>query len=385
MPLSTGAETAADRTHRMHAGVQEATPAARFRVVHLVSSLQVGGMERFVLRIARSQQDAGHRVSVLALQGGPLEVEAGRLRLPVRVLGGRNRLARAVRGAWHLALCRPDILHAHNPSSLHYAVLGKRVSGAAVVMTFHGEGKGGTRLPAPSEWEATDAVVAVSHAATESLRSPGARSRLHVILNGVSPEPPARDWEAVRRELGLEDRFVVVQVARIDPLKGHGTLIRAIAALRDRGLPVIALLVGDGPERDAMTRLAAELGLGPDRVRFLGFRADVPDLLAAADAFALPSVTEGLPLSVLEAMAHRLPVVVTPVGGIPELVEEGRHGLYVPVGDAEALAAALARLAGDPALRRALGEAGFRRVREEFSFERMTRDYDLLYQRLRGR
>jgi glycosyltransferase involved in cell wall biosynthesis len=128
-----------------------------------------------------------------------------------------------------------------------------------------------------------------------------------------------------------------------------------------------------------LENLAEELGLGPDRVRFLGFRSDVPDLLAASDFFALPSLTEGLPLSVLEAMGHRLPVIATPVGGVPELVTEGRHGLLVPVDAPESLACAVSQLSQDADLRRRFGEAAYQKVKTDFSFETMLKSYETLY------
>jgi glycosyltransferase involved in cell wall biosynthesis len=134
-----------------------------------------------------------------------------------------------------------------------------------------------------------------------------------------------------------------------------------------------------------VTALSAELGLGPADHRFLGFRTDVADLLAAADFFVLPSRAEGLPISLLEAMSHHLPVVCTRVGGNPELVTDGVHGALVPAGDPEALAAAMERLALDPDLRRRQGEAGAARVHDEFSFDRTTDHYEAIYHRVLAR
>jgi glycosyltransferase involved in cell wall biosynthesis len=133
-----------------------------------------------------------------------------------------------------------------------------------------------------------------------------------------------------------------------------------------------------------MQNLSASLGLGDQDIRFLGFRSDVPDLHAASDFFVLPSVTEGLPLSVLEAMSAGNPVIATPVGGIPELVENGRHGLLIPVGDDRALTEAIARIAESKSLRRALGQAGLDRVEHDFSFFQMTERYESLYADLAG-
>src|SRR5579884_397699 len=352
----------------------------RLRIVHAVSSLQVGGMEQFVLQIAAAQQQSGHEVAVLALQGGPLLEAARRQGIKVYALGGRRKELRVLRALLLLARLRPDIMHAHNPTSLHYAVLGKRAGGAKVVLTYHGRGGADARTPSAQEWHNTDAVVVVSQGAVGQLEAPEYRDKLSVILNGISPATPARDRQTVRAELVLtEERAVGIMVARMDGLKGHETLLQAAALLREAGTPVTLLLVGDGSERANLEKQAQESGLNSDCVRFLGYRSDVPDLLAASDFFLLPSLTEGLPLSVLEAMSQRLPVVATPVGGIPEVVHSGQHGLLVPVRDPQALAAAITEMVADPEHCRALGEAAYQRVRETFSIEAMTRQYETLY------
>jgi glycosyltransferase involved in cell wall biosynthesis len=167
-------------------------------------------------------------------------------------------------------------------------------------------------------------------------------------------------------------------------VKAHDCLLKSLALVKQRGLDTTMLIAGDGPERDALERLAAELGLGPDRLRFLGFRSDVGDLLNAADFFVLPSRTEGLPLSLLEAMAFRLPVVVTPVGGIPEVITDGRHGALVPVDDPERLSQAIAELVSDPARRASLGAAAYDHARSHFSFEAMLQEYEDLYRQVLG-
>jgi len=340
-------------------------------------------MEQFVLQIAATQQQRGHETAVLALQGGPLLETARREGVKVYVLGGKRKELRVLRALLLLARLRPDIMHAHNPTSLHYAVLGKRAGGARVVLTYHGRGGADARTPGAQEWRSTDAVVVVSQGAVGQLEAPELRDKLSVILNGIAPTTPARDRKAVRAEMGIiEERAVGIMVARMDGLKGHETLLQAASLLHGAGTPVTLLLVGDGAERANLERQARELGLDAERVRFLGYRSDVPDLLAAADFFLLPSLTEGLPLSVLEAMSQHLPVIATPVGGIPEVVVSGEHGMLVPVQDPQALAAAIAGMVADPTRRLALGEAAYRRVCETFSFEAMTRQYEALYYRL---
>jgi glycosyltransferase involved in cell wall biosynthesis len=352
------------------------------RIIHTVSSLKMGGMEHFVLRLAAAQRRDGHAVTVLALQGGPLEREARKRGVRVLVPGGRGKTTRALRAAFTFARLGPHLINAHNQTSLHYAVLGKRVSGAKVVLTNHGQGKGSPRDPGGLEWRLTDAIVTVSRAVAERMDARALGARITTIHNGVEIPAAGRPRTETRAELGLPtERVVGIIAARIDHLKGHDTLLRALALLRKRRMPanLTVLIAGDGVERASREALARELGLGPDEVRFLGFRSDVADLLAASDIFVLPSLTEGLPLSVLEAMAHRLPTVATPVGGIPELITQGGNGLLVPVNHPRALADALATLAANAPLRRCYGEAAFQCVNAEFSFERMVDKYEALY------
>ncbi|WP_437877474.1 glycosyltransferase family 4 protein [Sorangium sp. So ce513] len=390
------------------------------RIVHAVSSLNGGGMEHFVLRLAEAQRRHGHDASILALRGGPLEDLARQRALPVTVLRGRLP-ARVALAALAFARARPHVIHAHNPTSLHYATIGKLLARARLVFTDHAQTRGIIRVPSRFEWRETDAVVGCSQDTANKSGAVGIASNISVIHNGIDITPARRTREEVRAELGLDagaspeaassgaapsddagaspeaassgaassetasapaasgGAFVGIMPAAFHPVKGHDVLLRALARLRDRGVAVTVLVVGDGDERDRIHGLARELGVDGKEARFLGFRKDVPDLLVGADFFVLPSRNEGLPLAVLEAMARRLPVVVTPVGGVPEVVHHEEHGLIVPVDDADALADAIERLARDRALGRRLGEAGHARVRDDFSFEKMTRKYEQLY------
>jgi glycosyltransferase involved in cell wall biosynthesis len=351
-------------------------PSRTRRIIHTTSSLKGGGMEHFVLRLAGAQRALGHDAQILALQGGPLEAHAKHLGIPTIVLGGDSTAGRVLRGAAVLGRLRPDVMHSHNPTSLQYGVLGKLVSGARLVFTDH---RGIVRVPATIEWLLTDAVVAVSR---DTARQSPASAVVAVIYNGVDPPAPKRTRAEVRADLGLGEGPVALHVANFLPVKGHDILMRALALVKDRGVKLTVVTAGDGAERAPIEALAKTLGLGPEHVRFLGFRSDVPDLLAAADFFVLPSRMEGLPLAVLEAMSHGLPIVTTRIGGNPEVVTDGEHGLLVPIEDPAALAAALARFAEDPDLRRKLGEAGRARVAAEFSFTEMTRKYEAIYDRL---
>jgi glycosyltransferase involved in cell wall biosynthesis len=231
-----------------------------------------------------------------------------------------------------------------------------------------------------------DRVVGVGEAVRQALISnegiPAAR--VEVIYNGIPPEryaEPAARADA-RRALALgPDDLAIIQVARLDYLKDHATAVRTVGRVRQRHPGARLLLVGEGPERGAIRAEADRLGLA-DHVRFLGLRQDIPRLLQAADLFLLTSISEGIPLTLLEAMAAGLPVVSTRVGGTGEVVADGRTGLLAPAGDDAALADAVLRLAGDAALRERLGGAGRGRVRSLFSEGRMCERYGNAYREM---
>jgi glycosyltransferase involved in cell wall biosynthesis len=361
------------------------------RVLHLVSSLRRGGMETMVLRLAEQQRRRGHDAAVLAMWGGPLLEEARALDVPAYVVERGGRLARAARTAAFLVDLAPEILHAHNPTTLRIAALARvlterlaalRGDGArcGLLMTDHQSRD--AREPWGFEWRRTDVVVAVSrHTAAAGSAAQRARA-LRVIRNGVALPVGGRSRAAVRAELGLGDELTCITVANLRPEKDLATLLRAHAQLAQEGVRAVALLVGEGPDRAALEAEARALGLGADRLRFLGARTDVPDLLRAADVFVLSSRTEGLPLAVLEAMAASLPIVSTAVGGVPEVVAHGEHGLLVAPGSPAALAGALESLAYDPERRLDLGARAFARARDTCSLDAMARAYDALYEEL---
>jgi glycosyltransferase involved in cell wall biosynthesis len=172
-----------------------------------------------------------------------------------------------------------------------------------------------------------------------------------------------------------------VQVARLDYLKDHATAVRTIGRVARRQPRVRLMLVGEGPEGTAIRAQVEQQGLG-EHVRFLGLRKDIPHLLQAADLFLLTSVSEGIPLTVIEAMAAGLPVVSTQVGGTAEVIVEGETGLLAPAGDDAALAERVLELAADPALGQRLGERGRERARALFSEGRMSERYLQLYEEM---
>ncbi len=213
-------------------------------------------------------------------------------------------------------------------------------------------------------------------------------AKVYTVPNGLDVEPYLRsekDRRCTRMALGLEESDILVAVvANLKPVKGHAYFLEAFATLVRDFPRFVAILIGDGPLLGELQEQANRLGIA-QRVRFLGQREDVPHLLAAADLFVLPSLWEGLPVSILEAMASAVAVVATNVGGVGEIVVNGKTGLLVPPADAKALAHAMRRALSDAEARRRMGLAGRERVRRYFSAEAMVRRTEVLYECLLSR
>lgn len=226
-------------------------------------------------------------------------------------------------------------------------------------------------------------VVAVSAEIRGVLMRAGvAADRVRVIPNGIPvdvPAPTEAARAALRASLGASpDTFLVLNAGRLTAQKDQALLLQAVGGAPAEGRPLRCIVAGEGELREVLAGEIESNGWSP-RVALLGFRDDVPELLGAADAFALPSLDEGMPMILLEAAAAGLPIVATPVGDIPTLVADGRNGLLVPAGDVSALRLALLRLRDEPGLALRLGAAAREEVRREHSSEAMYAQYAEVY------
>jgi len=280
---------------------------------------------------------------------------------------------------------RVTAVHSHEFGMAIYGTAASRIIRRPHVITMHGNMwmTNALRRRAALRWAFRNsaASVAVSHDTQRHLvRALGVRdSLIGTVWNGiperVGTRAPLRD--ALR--LG-DDDVLIVATGNLIERKGHATLLRSLADIRDRhsDLEWHVAIAGEGVERPALEQLIAERGLA-DRAHLLGHRGDVPDVLAASDIFVMPSIWEGLPLAVLEAMFAGTVVVASDVSGIPEAIPTPEVGRLTPPGDAGALAATLLPLMRDAALRRRLGEAGRARAREHFAVNQMANAYLGLY------
>lgn len=351
----------------------------RIRVVHLTQGLDMGGQEKLLVEFARHADRDRFDLRFVSLSGmGELARDIEALGWPVVALdqAAGLRPLLVLRLAQMFRRWRTDVVHTHNNRPLVYSALAVRAAGVKrFVHTRHGQSFGATprqvRLVGlAARW--VDAFVCVSQDSARLSVTQKVPARLvRCIWNGIDtarfPFLPAR------RE------GPAVLVARLSPEKDIATLLRAVslACRQDRSFRLD--IAGEGPCRPELEHLAHELGLG-EPVRFLGQVRDVAGLLAGARLFVLSSLSEGISLTLLEAMARGLPLVVTAVGGNPEVVEDGATGLLVPARDPEKMAEALLRLQGDFSLRQQMGAAGRHRVERHFDIRRMVARYEGLYQ-----
>jgi glycosyltransferase involved in cell wall biosynthesis len=363
------------------------------RVLHVRASDRHGGPERLILaQCLRAAPDVSPCIASFEVAGTSPAFLAVARRLGVSTLGLPQRgpydrsVARFLRE--RLEEARPDLVVGHDYKAdwvLHRSARPLGIPRVAVVHGYTAE-----------DWKVrlfesldrrilrtVDAVVVVSEAQRERLaRSRIPSDRLHVVENAVDVDAVARTAAAgragERARLGArEDDLLVLSVGRLSPEKGHAHLLEAFAtAFPPSGPPARLVLVGDGPERAGLEARAARPDLAA-RVHFEGWRDDPHVALGAADLFVLPSLREGLPLALLEAMAAGVAAIATNVGGVPAAA----HGvaLLTPPADAPALAGALASLASDPKRRGELARAARERVRADYDADRQVRRLEGLY------
>jgi sugar transferase (PEP-CTERM/EpsH1 system associated) len=356
-------------------------------ILYLITELSTGGAQAALLRLLEGLDRERFTPTVACLYNGDGAVAREIRALGISVFDAQMRhkadLPALLRLYRHIRRVRPAILHA----SLFHANLPGRVLGrlVGVPVIICSE----RTMAMESEWRyrinrwtigLVDRVIAVSanvrdfYAAHVGLTA----DKLVVIYNGVQVPELSISLREARAELGLpDDGPIIGAISRLDPVKGVDFLIRALAQVNGATLVV----VGDGPERAALEALAGDLGVA-DRIHWAGHRRDVPYLLPAFDLLVQPSLHEGLPNTVLEAMACGLPVVATAVGGTPEVIVDGLTGLLVPPRDADALAQAMVTLLSNADLRRTMGRAGRERVAQRFTAERMVEQTQRLYGQL---
>jgi sugar transferase (PEP-CTERM/EpsH1 system associated) len=357
--------------------------------MHVVFSLDAGGMEFGVVKLVNG---LSHRIESSICSTRP----AGDLRRfldpAVRLFEGRRREGNDIRAVVDLYKTfkreQPDIVHTHGWGTVIEGMIAARL--ARVPVLVHGEHgtlqlKRHQRLAQRIAWRHADRVLSVSSRLADRMAAEIGfpAFRVSTIRNGVDLSRFGRvNQSEARKRLGLPgDATIVGAVGRLVPVKDHATLIAAVRRIRDSGLRATLVIAGEGPLRHALQRQIVTLGV-EESVQLLGHRPDIEHVLAALDIFVLSSRSEGLPNTVLEAMASGLPVVSTKVGGAEEVVLDGQTGILVAPASGEALEEALAGLLTDSGRRRAMGAAGRQRVESEFALSKTLARYEELYMTL---
>jgi glycosyltransferase involved in cell wall biosynthesis len=355
--------------------------ASSLSIAHVGDSMEIGGAEKLTATLCRLQRDRGHTASVhclyrLGVLGEELQAEGFEVFLyhPSSFLQRIHSLYRSFRRS------RPDVVHCHNATAAIVAAFPARLAGVkTVIVTRHGlvkppyQIRRELKFALASRW--CDWIVGVCEGTrTNLLAAPfAARDKIIQIYNGAVPA----DIRAVPRP---KKGFTLLYVGRLAPLKDHATLLQAVALTRAQQPDVQLWIVGDGPLEFSLRKLTDELGLN-ECVTFFGEQADVSPFLLAADLFVSSSVTEGLPVSLLEAMSVGLPAVVTDVGGMGEIARLSGAVTLVPSSDPESMAKALCdAIAGKQKLSE-LGQLASHCYEQNFRPERMLDDYMSLYNR----
>lgn len=351
------------------------------RIAHVVDSMEMGGAEKLTATLCRLQRDRGHIASVhclyrLGVLGEELQAEGFEV-----ILHHPCSFLQLVRGLYKsFRNSRPDVVHCHNATAAIIAAFPARLAGVkTVIATRHGlvkppyQIRRELKFALASRW--CDWIVGVCEGTRANLLAApfAARDRIIHIYNGALPA----DIRAAPRP---KNGFTLLDVGRLAPLKDHASLLRAVALTRANHKDLQLWIVGDGPLELSLRKLTCELGLN-DTVTFFGEQADVSPFMLAADLFVSSSVTEGLPVSLLEAMSVGLPAVVTDVGGMGEIARLSGAATLVPSSDPQGMAAALS----DAIARRQelpkMGQLASYCYEQYFRPERMLDDYMSLYNR----
>jgi glycosyltransferase involved in cell wall biosynthesis len=363
---------------------------SRIRVVEVLATGTNGGAQEHLYgllsRIDRERYDA----SVVALSTGSGTRKIARLGIPVLVIDDKDDDRAMEMLAAHLAATCPDIVHNHMYRAEMVGTRAALVAGERlgrrpyIVTTVHSsrirntEDRATVRALTPS----MDRLIAVSQSIVHKIADErGGLAPVSLIYNGVDLDRYEHQEPCctLREEYGMgPDAQIVGVVARLEPEKGHPTLLEAWPAVLRSCPNAYLLIVGEGSQREALERRAEDLRIG-SRVVFTGRRDDIPAVTAALDVAVLPSYREAQGLTILEAMALTRPVVASNVGGIPEMIQDGVTGLLVPPHDAAALTTAIVRLLSDHPLADMLARAGHDMVHDRFCIQLMVRSIEEIY------
>ncbi len=363
------------------------------KVLHLLPSMEIGGLETMVLNLASGLDRRQYSPTICCFDGlGPLAEDAAARKLDICQLKRKPGIDWTY--PWKLSrflkCCRTQVLHLHNPTAFFYGTLaGKLARIPCIVYTEHGRDVSTgwkVRFAHRCLARMVDRIIVVADYGRRLLSDVEGIDdrRITVIYNGIDGGRFDRHnysdkYDLIRHALGATGQNKLIGiVGRLDPIKNHVLLIRSVVEIKKLVPRVKLLIIGDGPERRKLESLVQELGLN-DYITFLGARTDIPEILSVLDVYVLPSFSEGLSLTLVEACASGLPIVATRVGGNEEVVIHGENGLTVESDDLQGLAKAIESMLTDMNTANMMGIKGRARYERYFTLRTMINNYENVY------
>jgi glycosyltransferase involved in cell wall biosynthesis len=360
-------------------------------VIHIIHSLNIGGAENVLYSYAKYYNKTKYYLEVCSFKpGGVLTRELENLNIKVHCINTSSSNIRSlIRLAKIFSEGKFTIAHFHNPLPIFWGFPAAAMSGVPIrVLTEHSIDYSGRIGKASFFYRKIrnnmDFIIACSDEVMKSHIPKIEHNRICVIHNGVDTKTfiNKKTNYDLRSELKIsKGQFIIGNIGNLSIQKGHGILIEAMKDLIKKGVPVVLIIVGDGPMREDLEKKTDESGIR-GHVFFLGKRADVPDILNNIDIIAVSSLREGFSISILEAMATSKPIVATNVGGNKELVIDGVTGILVPPGDPYSLSEAIHKLITDIKTRETMGISAREYVEKRFSVLDMVRKTEELYENL---
>jgi glycosyltransferase involved in cell wall biosynthesis len=367
----------------------------RKKILHMIGGGEIGGAEELVFTLLKMTDPSKYEVHLVCLCPGPFAELVDKAGFPATVIPMRHRIDLSkIRDVRHYIRNQQiDLVHTHGVRANLIGRSAAKREGIPIVTTFHSM----LRYDYDSPWKVliarlltmctnhyTNRFIAISHAIEEDLLEMHIPAdKIQVIHSGLdiakftSPQNP----DEIRRQLGLNsDCITFTMVARLHPVKGQRYFLQAACQLLDAGIKTQFLLIGEGIDRPRLEAQVRELGLG-SAVRMPGYYRNIADIYEVTDILCVPSLMEGLGLVILEGMYFGVPIIASNVGGIPELIEDGKSGILIPPADVQALFETMYRLAVNPDLAQTLAHQGKQRV-QHFTVENMTRQVEECYEGL---
>ncbi len=363
------------------------------KVLHVTTHFNVGGITKYILNLAKAVQTEGVEV-IVASSGGDLEpglkkcgIRHLQLNIKTKFEFGPKAIISGFKIAGIIKNEKIDLLHAHTRVSQVASAIASAITGVPVVTTCHGYFKKRSRALVDT-WGVK--VIAISDAVRMHLRDDLGVSepRIKLIYSGVDADRFSRVYSreemlALKRSIGLRDGPVIGTIGRLSSIKGQKYLIMAFREVMAERGDTQCVIVGSGPEESALKDLAGSMGVY-DSVKFIESCDDTHRYLSMMDVFVFPSIKEGLGIALLEALASGRACVASRIGGIEDIITDGRNGILIDVENSHGIADAILRLLDDDVLRKKIGEEGRAMVRSRFTLNTMADNITKLYRETAG-